>query len=151
MKYIISFIIVAYGVFILVQGILTKFKNIKFNPYVFLRDLIKCDLKLKSNSTVKEDSDGETCTFLGGDIYNKRVYKNNKTITDNIEIECDKCAEYTYKNKDGCSPYMYDYRYAARGKSGDEYLGVCTSTAYPKPCKNQNSSSNVNDVSSNLP
>lgn len=147
--YLISILSLLYAIFILAQGFMTDFKKIDFNPFHFFKDLSEDGFSL--NKLIEEE--GDTCTFLGNDIYSERVHKGNQKVASNIEIACSKCGEYTYKGEDGCSPYRYDMRYSTRGASGTEYLGLCTSLSFPKECgdQDQNSSSNANSVSSSFP
>ena len=151
--YVTGMIFIIYAVFILAQGFITNFKNIKYNPIKFFKPLTektgKSFLKHLEEDLIPEN----VCTFIGNDIYEGRVYKDDSKITGNIEIDCNKCSDYTYRTEDGCSPYENDMRYSTRGATGTEYLGICTSMSFPRPCdpEDQKSSPNESEVSSNLP
>ena len=151
--YVTGLLFILYAIFILAQGFMTNFKLIKFNPLAFFRTISEKTGKSIFSQLEQEFNPENVCTFLGNDIYEGRVHKDNKKLTTNVEIDCNACKDYTYKSEDGCSPYDYDMRYSTRGASGTEYLGICTSLSFPRPCDepDQKSSSNDTVVSSSLP
>ena len=50
------------------------------------------------------------CTFEGEDLYNKRVYTSEgiRVSADTSPIKCGDCSNYVYKNREGCTPFVYD-------------------------------------------
>ena len=106
--YLTGLLFVLYAIFILAQGFMTNFKLIKFNPFDFFRPIVEKSGKSIFKHLEDEFNPENVCTFLGNDIYEGRVYKDNQKLSNNVEIDCNACKDYTYKSEDGYSPYDYD-------------------------------------------
>jgi hypothetical protein len=65
-------------------------------------------------ATPDEGDDRESslgyCMFEGKDLYNNRVYTSDgaRVSTDVSPIKCGDCSKYVYKNREGCTPFMFD-------------------------------------------